>query len=884
MRRQVYIWAVELILVAAAILLCHGEPPGLGGRLQFPALRPQYRSIAAGTTHTYLIGLDAGQYAGVVVDQRDINLSLSVSGPGLELPALDGSDWGHEAVSIVAKSAGLFRIQVIAAKDDSARGRYKIVVAELRKARTEDDARMQAHSAFARAHELDFETPEHRARKESLLREAVAEWRIPGDALHQAQALNRLGRLAQRSGRFAEAQRNFEAALVFWNQLDDAPGRLETLKLIANLGAYFGQDRAPIPVLEQYLHAWQRIGDRRAEAILVSSIATNLRSRAGDLDRAISYEERALRLREALGNRRAIADSLDQLAENDTCYGRLDQALLYAERALRMYRDIGNPQAVAAALDRLGAVLERLGRYDEMARGLQESLAIRKAEGDLAAETALYTTLSREEKRRGNLAESLAWATKALEIDHRLSSGITNPVSNWAFQNLSGSQTAYISALLALHTKTPDAAYGAQAFLAADRGRGRYIVPESGDVELSELQQSLDSDTTLVEYMAFSDATTVAWVVMRNGIRVVPIPGGAEIEPLARRATDLLSKRAKLTQGDQPNDSVAADVAYQTVAARLSRVLLTPLRAAFSARRILVVADETFAFLPFAPLPDPNRADGAPLIADHEIVHLASATAAVALRKEHRRRPDQLLAVIADPVFDVRDRRAGGAASTETPLLEPDLAKATRSIGLSRDGADIPRLPFAAEEAAAIGSLVPGQHTMLVGFDASRTEVLKSMNRYRVMHFATHGFTNFEEPELSGLVFSLVDRKGAPREGFLRLRDIYNLKVSADLVALAACQTALGRLSLGYGVIGLTGAFLHAGAARVLSTAWTVDDEATAALMTAFYRGLLVEHLSPSLALREAQLAIASNPRWRSPYYWAGVLLYGDWGLIWHSN
>src|SRR5947209_6899559 len=97
---------------------------------------------------------------------------------------------------------------------------------------------------------------------------------------------------------------------------------------------------------------------------------------------------------------------------------------------------------------------------------------------------------------------------------------------------------------------------------------------------------------------------------------------------------------------------------------------------------------------------------------------------------------------------------------------------------------------------------------------------------------------------------------------------------------MAACQTALGRGTPAYGVIGLTGAFLHAGAARVLSTLWTVDDEATAALMSAFYRGLFLDHLSPSAALHRAQLSIAASPRWRSPYYWAGVVLYGDWQAL----
>ena len=107
--------------------------------------------------------------------------------------------------------------------------------------------------------------------------------------------------------------------------------------------------------------------------------------------------------------------------------------------------------------------------------------------------------------------------------------------------------------------------------------------------------------------------------------------------------------------------------------------------------------------------------------------------------------------------------------------------------------------------------------------------------------------------------------------------DIYNLRLDADLVVLSACQTALGKEIRGEGLVGLTRGFMYAGASRVLASLWSVEDRATAELMGSFYRGMLREGLSPAAALRKAQLEMAKNPYRRSPYYWAGFSLQGEW-------
>ncbi len=196
-----------------------------------------------------------------------------------------------------------------------------------------------------------------------------------------------------------------------------------------------------------------------------------------------------------------------------------------------------------------------------------------------------------------------------------------------------------------------------------------------------------------------------------------------------------------------------------------------------------------------------------------------------------------------------------------------------------RGGTAVVRLPFSRDEADAITRLA-GQKDALraIDFDASRANALEgSLEDYRIVHFATHGLIDSEQPELSGLILSLVDARGQPQDGLLRLPDIFNMTLKADLVVLSACQTALGQEIRGEGLVGLTRGFMYAGAPRVVASLWQVSDVATAELMKKFYAGMLQRRLPAAAALRAAQRELASDPRWSAPYYWAGFVLQGEW-------
>ena len=126
-------------------------------------------------------------------------------------------------------------------------------------------------------------------------------------------------------------------------------------------------------------------------------------------------------------------------------------------------------------------------------------------------------------------------------------------------------------------------------------------------------------------------------------------------------------------------------------------------------------------------------------------------------------------------------------------------------------------------------------------------------------------------------MLSLVDEKGRPQDGFLRLNEVYNLRLPAELVVLSACQTALGKQIKGEGLVGLTRGFMYAGAKRVMASLWNISDSVTPELMKRFYHGMLIKQLEPAAALRAAQIEMWQTSHQKSPYYWAAFVLQGDW-------
>jgi CHAT domain-containing protein len=292
------------------------------------------------------------------------------------------------------------------------------------------------------------------------------------------------------------------------------------------------------------------------------------------------------------------------------------------------------------------------------------------------------------------------------------------------------------------------------------------------------------------------------------------------------------------------------------VSRELGDALIAPAAALLRNRtRLLIVADGNLQALPFALLPSPG-ALGRPLGSVYELVRLPSASVGVALRARAatRARASERIAVFADPVFS---RPSAVAAPSPTDEW-------------------LPRLRFSRTEADAIARLAPRRTELWTDFAADRSAALGAgLEQFDIVHLAAHAVIDNDRPQLSGIVLSQVDRDGAPRNGVVRLHELYNLALNARLVVLSACRTAVGRAVDGEGLVGFARGYLHAGADAMVGTLWDVDDRATAAFMSRFYAALLSEKRSPAAALRLAREALRADARFAQPHDWAGFVLVG---------
>ena len=423
---------------------------------------------------------------------------------------------------------------------------------------------------------------------------------------------------------------------------------------------------------------------------------------------------------------------------------------------------------------------------------------------------------------------------------------------------------------------------------------------EPQSLNLNQIQSELLDDNTLLLEYALGDRRSFAFVVTSTSIEAIELPKREEIEPLARRLGTSLTARNLSVTSETPSQWTArldqAKTDYADAAARLSKMVIGPVASLLSKQRILLVADGDLQLIPFSlfQLENTAAANTRLLIDEHEIISLPSASVLAVQRRELQgRKPARYaVAVLANPVFDATDdrvrtaRRSPGSGGTGKPFgpVDPSAALSKNLKPLPESLSNIRSTPVAwlyrsRAEAKAIEAVVPpGQIMMALDFKASRaTAISPALSQYRIVHFATHGITDPEHPELSGIILSLVDENGGEQDGYLRLHEIYNLNLPVDLVVISACESGVGKQFKGEGMIALTRGFIYAGAAQVVASLWKVDDAATAALMTELYKEMFTNGKKPAAALRAAQLSISKQKRWRDPYFWAGFIIQGEW-------
>ena len=419
-------------------------------------------------------------------------------------------------------------------------------------------------------------------------------------------------------------------------------------------------------------------------------------------------------------------------------------------------------------------------------------------------------------------------------------------------------------------------------------------------LSLADVQQKvLDDGTVLLEY-ALGNDSSYAFALTRSSVSIFKLPRRSDVDKLA---TDL---RAQLIPSKLQRRIVGIDVAadqqrglgivqgpaedlapFVAASNALYKAAVEPAASLLGDKRLLVVADGALNYIPFEALvKNTEGADYASLnylIKTNEIVYSPSASVIAAIRGTGAGAPGKNILLVADPVFSADDPRAKGsgaaAPTAETRGLGLGLEAAVNDIAGNQGSGKLARLPGTRTEAEEISKIARSggaQADVWTDLNASEDNARsKDLTGYRYLHVATHGLLDAERPQFTGVVLSLVGNKA--NDGFLRTDEIFNLKLGTPLVMLSACETGLGKEKRGEGVIGLTRAFMYAGAPTVGVSLWSVADKSTAELMTDFYKRLLTGSSSPAASMREAQLAMITGKKYSAPFYWAPFVLVGEW-------
>ena len=954
-----------LILLSFCLLRVPAAPQTQN---QTPAVielgKPIERSIDAGETQSYTVTLTAGQYAYIVVDQRGVDVVVSILAPdGTKLVRVDmpNGNRGPEPASLIAETTGAYRVDVLSTSPKLP-GRYEVKLQDVYAATETDRKRIAAQQLFTEAKALRYQrTKESYQQAIEKYTASLAIWQAVNDRLMGAFTLHEEAMIFGDTGQYQQAIDAYSKAAVIFKELKLPKSEGDVTTNIGWIYGELGDTQNRLAMYDRAAEIYQTGGE--IDPVLISNFGSTY-AKLGEYQRALNIHLRVLEMRLPLKEPLGLGITLRNIGDCYDSLGDKQKGLDYYNRSLEYMRQAGDHFYTASVLLDLGLIYESLGQKEKALDYLNQALELRQTINDRKGIALTLFYLARVQRDLGNIGEARKLIEDALERSEKLRTQVTSQqLRATFFASIQQYREFYIDLLMRLHQENPSQHLDAAAFNASETGRARSLLellneanveihngvnPEllerkrkleesiadkaeaqtrmlrekhtdeqattaakeiaalTTDYEqveanirnkspqyaaltqpvplkLEETQQRvLDTETLLLEY-SLGPQRSFLWAVTPDSIKTYELPNRTVIEPLARRVYELLTARNQTVANETLEQRrvrlETADADYQKAAASLSQMILGPAAAELKSKRLLIVSDGVLQFIPFAGLPDPTKAQ--PLIVDHEIVTAPSTAVVALLRQEtkNRKPAPKALAVFADPVFSTDDPRVITARAAHAVKAEKDsTADALRSateLGLG----DLRRLRFSRQEADEITRLANNDLKLeAVDFQANRALATNAeLGQYRIVHFATHGLVNNTHPELSGVVLSLVDENGRPQNGFLRLYDLYDLKLSADLVVLSACQTALGKEIGGEGLVGLTRGFMYAGAPRVVASLWQIDDRASAEFMKRFYEGLLGQKLRPAAALRAAQVAMQKDPRWHAPHYWAAFTIQGEW-------
>ena len=727
-----------------------------------------------------------------------------------------------------------------------------------------------------------------------------------------------LGIFFEKTENYSKALSYYEEALKIARELNNRENQAACLNNISIIYKELGNHDKAIDCLQQALEIDKESGNELYIAMDLNNLAETYRKKGlftdnkEDLNRALNTFKKALDLIKNKKSKKTELQILNNIGTVNSDLKKYKDALKYFKSGLDLAEEIKDKESLGMILNNLGILYYNLGNYQASTQAFQRAVDLAQTTGGDNILWEAYLEYARLLTTQKKYTEALKKYKQSISIIENIRSEINLEEQKASFMGDNKRIKAYhslINLLVSLHKDHPEKAYARQAFDYLERARARSFLDQlriSGidisqnidfkflnqkkeiEKDMSEIiaklyasdisdesnknlhkqlidkeneyetlkreirssspvyanlnfpeiitlketqERLLDSNTIFIEYLV-SEENSWAFAVTKNDLKIFPLP------PLKVLRT-MLKDYIKTLSDKENHDFHQGYILYKTlVSPGLTKRI----------KSIVFFPDNILLFLPFETLITHNSQTNW-LVNDYDIAYSSSVSSLqeIILRKKSNggKRHMDLLA-FGDPYFGPKEKG---------------------NISFS-----YPRLKYSSTEINKISRHFKKSKVFLR--NKASEEILKnlSLEDYKIIHFATHSRIDNNRPARSYI--ALARNKDPAENDFLETREIYNLKLNADLVTLSACESGLGKFIKGEGIEGLNRAFYYAGASSVLMSLWPVNDQATSQLMDRFY--IHLKSSEPiSSALRKAKLEMSGSDYLSHPYYWAGFIVSG---------
>lgn len=712
----------------------------------------------------------------------------------------------------------------------------------------------------------------------------------------------------------------FDTALAFAEKAENMytsiglPGRkAAAIHLIADLYAKWGRPEKGLEYEQQSLALRRQLGLKKETAESLNNMGLLLAD-TGNQNGARKRLLEAMEIFTAIGYLSGTATVHNNLGVIDAENGNYEAAAEHYTKALELVRQVGDKASIAGVMENVAGAFSVMGRYEEAVDILGKALSINTEIEHKVGKASCHSNLAANYWFLGQYGKAEDHFMKSIELKEELRGTAKGTLRRDYLASQIWSYKGLAACRVRLDRFT-------DAFDAVELASARYLAEQLstavvGPVRLDDYRSGLPADTAILNFANTDYWNLICLLATAHSVygverdqaeleKSVIDPFRTEIEMFAPEVLEVMrgvkSKRTEGVEEGSPNMALAAVVRYyrtlitdphlsssdretvSTIARELYRFLIEPFEKKLAGvKKLQIISHGALAFIPFETLILP---DGRYLVEKYDVQYLPSLTVGKMLReRDYQPGRAPLLAFGGAVYAEDRYERDMADVQKELESIEKRAVAAvgagenTRSaykqLGLMRWS----NLPGSLEEVEQIRQIVPGSvvHT---GPDVSEPFV-KQLSRsgrlagYRVLHFATHGIVVPEIPELSAVVLSLTKSETGQEDGFLNAAEIIDLDLNADFVNLSACETGLGRIVQGEGVVGLTQAFLVAGTKGISVSLWQVSDVSTAVFMTGLYKEARKDG-NYVRAMNEMKRRFIGDPRLRAPFYWAPFVYYG---------